>query len=1042
MTTDTNRTRLFISYSRKDIEFVEQLVDALKKHDYFADYDLGGDYENIEGGIAPTDLWWEKLKDNISKADVVVFVVSPDSSKSKICDDEIAWAQQLSKRLIPIVWRPINLGSAPERLAALNLAIPFSTEASTECLPFINFSSAFNKLCVAIDKDIDWLREGRRLLTLAHQWHKDGRPDAQLLRLEAVNAAEAWAARRPKNANQPAELLLTFLKASREKELADRIKLRRTIGRAFVGPAKQSMKESRYENAIRLIGAGVVLSEDPNFKLVPELWPMIPQVIFERRVRTVLRGHDSSVYVASWSKDGVQILTSSGDGTSRIWNVDTGEEIVCLKGHDKLMSTAEWSPDGSTVVTASSNNRAILWDASTGKVRYYLVHQSSVWIVHFSPDGSKVLSISDDGTARVWDSESGRLLTMFAGHGGPFDGYGMPRILSGAFSLDNQLVITTATDAMARIWNSTSGAEIAVLEGHTGDVMDASFSPDGNYVATCACDGTIRIWKVNQAEEIFKFKAQGKGEFVRISWDYEGKRILAGSTDNSAQIWEVDKGQRITICEGHSDQVISVSWSFDGCRVLTTSSDNTARIWSAYSGKELLVLAGHEAAIWTAAFSPNGQQVVTASDDGTARIWDAAISYEIGQASFHEEGILSLEISSDKRFFVTSSLDRTALVIESETGNIISNLKGHKRCVRRATFSPDGKNVATASDDGTAILWDTMTGNLVTQAKPKMNESTGNMIHDIAYSPDGSVIALGCHDQTVRFWDRLLKKEIVLIKVYKERAGQDPYVNRIAWSPDGKKLIAATEHRDVWMWDTTTGKELGKLVGHTSHVRSACFSPDGGRIVTASNDDTIRIWNAANYKEILRFKVPCSRGSFYDLSAIWSPDGRRIVTTSNDKVVRVWDALSGVELISLIGHSDNVTRTVFTPDGRFIVSTSFDQTIRLWDVTLSTVFKGDRGSLLAGGLANGVGYLSKKETSDILLEDAPPNLFSALMSLMPDRSKDIKRVIDEIKMPIHPNCYIEGAGTVGHAGDSSSISDEIRKANLIVCKKIFGIELT
>ncbi len=75
--------------------------------------------------------------------------------------------------------------------------------------------------------------------------------------------------------------------------------------------------------------------------------------------------------------------------------------------------------------------------------------------------------------------------------------------------------------------------------------------------------------------------------------------------------------------KGHGSIVYSVAFSPDGKRVLTGSGDNTAKLWDVKTGKELLTLKEHGDWVHSAAFSPDGKRVVTGSADGTAKIWDA-----------------------------------------------------------------------------------------------------------------------------------------------------------------------------------------------------------------------------------------------------------------------------------------------------------------------------------------------------------------------------------------------------------------------------------
>src|SRR5262245_21456850 len=82
---------VFISYSRKDIEFVRRLCKALTEHQKSVWVDLES--------ILPAEEWLKKIYASIEAADNVVFVVSPASIASEICEKEVGHAIQNSKRI-------------------------------------------------------------------------------------------------------------------------------------------------------------------------------------------------------------------------------------------------------------------------------------------------------------------------------------------------------------------------------------------------------------------------------------------------------------------------------------------------------------------------------------------------------------------------------------------------------------------------------------------------------------------------------------------------------------------------------------------------------------------------------------------------------------------------------------------------------------------------------------------------------------------------------------------------------------------------------
>ncbi|MFC1961229.1 toll/interleukin-1 receptor domain-containing protein [Chloroflexota bacterium] len=104
---------VFISYSRKDSDFVHQLYDALAK----LDREIWVDWEDIP----LTADWWREICTGIEAAHTFVFVISPDSIASPVCNLEIAHALQNKKRLVPVVRILTNEQSAFGVLAARKL---------------------------------------------------------------------------------------------------------------------------------------------------------------------------------------------------------------------------------------------------------------------------------------------------------------------------------------------------------------------------------------------------------------------------------------------------------------------------------------------------------------------------------------------------------------------------------------------------------------------------------------------------------------------------------------------------------------------------------------------------------------------------------------------------------------------------------------------------------------------------------------------------------------------------------------------------------
>ena len=94
------KTRVFISYSRKDMAFADRLEASLKARGFEVLID--------RQEIYALEDWWKRIEVLIGRADTVVFVLSPDAVKSEIALKEVTHAASLNKRFAPIVCRKVR----------------------------------------------------------------------------------------------------------------------------------------------------------------------------------------------------------------------------------------------------------------------------------------------------------------------------------------------------------------------------------------------------------------------------------------------------------------------------------------------------------------------------------------------------------------------------------------------------------------------------------------------------------------------------------------------------------------------------------------------------------------------------------------------------------------------------------------------------------------------------------------------------------------------------------------------------------------------
>src|SRR5215472_16792796 len=112
------KPKVFISYSRRDsAAFADELLAGLEIAGFAPFLD--------RHDIAPGEPWEERLGGLIEQSDTVVFVVSPEAVKSERCEWEIDKTLALSKRLLPVIYKPPDT-EIPPKLSKLQF-VPFDT---------------------------------------------------------------------------------------------------------------------------------------------------------------------------------------------------------------------------------------------------------------------------------------------------------------------------------------------------------------------------------------------------------------------------------------------------------------------------------------------------------------------------------------------------------------------------------------------------------------------------------------------------------------------------------------------------------------------------------------------------------------------------------------------------------------------------------------------------------------------------------------------------------------------------------------------------
>ena len=419
--------------------------------------------------------------------------------------------------------------------------------------------------------------------------------------------------------------------------------------------------------------------------------------------------HFGSIIDVAFSPQGRYLASVGQDHTAKVWDIETGTQLLDIDIFLNDVLTVDWSPDGGQFATAGADGRAIVWDWATGRevVRFEGHQHGTVLSLDYSPDGTHLVTSGRDGSVRAWGAETGVQLYELPERVEPVSRLRpQPRrpVEHVAYSPrgDRFLTISDPPSSVIELWDHAT-------QGKTGITLDyyvrsAAWSPDGRRIAT-AKFSFITVWDLDNIEpeplELDPDRAEWK-DYRHVSWSYDGVRLLIASR-NRAIVLDWASGEILHSLAPERGAVY-LEESSDGSLLLTIDGQSGRRrvqVWNAETGVELAGLETVGSRVG-ARFSPDGTRVVTyGGRDRALRVWDARTGEELLTLAGHRAPFSYAAFSQDGRRLAGASRDATTWMWDALTGDLLTILPGGGRGI---VFSPDGTRIASFGYRG-AKVW-------------------------------------------------------------------------------------------------------------------------------------------------------------------------------------------------------------------------------------------------------------------------------------------------------------------------------------------------
>ncbi|MBX3084475.1 MAG: TIR domain-containing protein [Anaerolineae bacterium] len=924
-------TDVFISYSRKDKDFVRQLYDEFQT----VGREAWVDWESIPLSVD----WWNEICGGIEASDAFICVMTPDSLSSHVCHAEIAYAFERNKRMIPLLLTQIDeqktfaalMNTPPDENARqrLNGRDPMAAARDNwQRLSSLNWAlfqnqtqskDQFQKLLGVLDTDLAHVKLHTRLLLRAREWERAKENVSFLLRGAELQEAETWLASAAGKDPIPTELHQRYINASRTAQRqrqrvqfsAVSIALAVMTVLAILAFVLARVAQNNADLADRRAAESYSLSMAANAQqalAVGNLDLAVPLALEAESIENApARAHDAL--------------------TAAAYSLGTR---LKLEGHDLRINAVAYSPDGKSLASAGSDRLLLIWDAQTGQERSRMQFDQPISALAYLPDGQHILVALIEEIVLV-KLDTQEVEKQYSGH----------RQLVSALAIDNTGTLMVTADRAGQIifWNIATATQTATLTAPAA-VKSLAINADATQVITADAAGFLTLWDAATKQEIRHWQASENAlEAVRFSLD--GSSALSVGDDNIIAYWDVRTGKEHWRKESESaaNIYLCLALSPDGRFAAMGGNGQTLQLWDLSTGQRIANMLGHSGSIVSVAFSPDGKTVATASWDTTVRLWQVTSYNELTRYDTIGYVPASSMVTADGNAILIGTDEGTILDIDLQAGKQTRQLIGHSTRVASVAVSRDGKYVLSGGFDGSLRWWDRQTG----QELKRHDLGKDSIITTVALTPDDKqAIFFFCQEGDV---STICAGKVWSIESWAElRELRDDNLDTVTMariSPDGRYVAAGfsgpSEAKDLFndeggilLWELATGNQLKRVFGHNTFVNNIVFSADGKFLLTTSHDRTTALWDAQTLTLIRRVGGHLD----YVYSADFSPDGRYLITAGRDSQIILWDRELGTKIMAFTGHTSAIIDVLFLADGRRLLSVGRDGTVRTWQMPL------------------------------------------------------------------------------------------------------------
>ena len=311
-----------------------------------------------------------------------------------------------------------------------------------------------------------------------------------------------------------------------------------------------------------------------------------------------LEGHDDSVWILAFSKDGQNLASGSLDGTVRLWDMDLLRERLKLTGHTGGIKALTYTEDNRILACGTGLDGILrLWDAGTsGQLSILLDHTGLNRVVTFSSDGRTLASGGSE--ERAIDGNEDRTILLSD----------VSKILHG--NLNNNLLHS--------LTGNRHGITALAL---SSPILDPRSPSVPSRLASGGKDARIHLLNVVTGKELTT-STGAESPITALTFDPDNTSLFSGEENGTVREWDALSGAKKSTFQNSFNAITALASSADAHLLAIGDEMGKIRVRNLAERHQQFISTQHTRKITALVFAEDGNTLVSGSEDGTILLWD------------------------------------------------------------------------------------------------------------------------------------------------------------------------------------------------------------------------------------------------------------------------------------------------------------------------------------------------------------------------------------------------------------------------------------